>query len=115
MKHIIKKILTFRNLFISSFIIAINNVSAQTSVKITNPIATSDFSTLVGNVLSWVLGVAGSIALLMLIAGGVFYITSTGDEQRVETAKKMITWAILGLILTLASFSIIVVLDSILT
>ncbi len=111
----IKKVLASCNVLASLFIAGINNVNAQVTVKITNPIATSDFSTLVGNVLLWVLGVAGSLTLLMLIAGGVFYVTSTGNEQRVETAKKMITWTILGLILILASFSIIVVLDSVLT
>ncbi len=89
--------------------------SAVANITIKNPIATSDFSVLVGNVLKWVLSVAGSIALLMLVAGGIMYITSAGDEQKVASSKKIITWTIIGLMVVLASYSIIFVLDELLT
>jgi len=89
--------------------------AAMTTIEVTNPIQTSDFSVLVGNVLQWVLGVAGSISLLMLVAGGIMYVTSAGDEQKIVVAKKIIVWTLLGLMVVLASYSIIVVLDSILT
>jgi hypothetical protein len=115
MKNAIKKILVSCNVFISLLVVGINNVSAQVTVNITNPIATSDFSVLVSNFLKWILSVAGALTLLMLITGGVFYITSSGNEQKIETAKKMIIWTILGLMLILASYSIIVVLDKVLT
>ena len=95
--------------------LAANQAIAAVSVNITNPIATSDFSVLVSNFLKWILSVAGALTLLMLITGGVFYITSSGNEQKIETARKMITWTILGLMLILASYSIIVVLDKVLT
>jgi len=39
------------------------------------------------------------------------YMGSTGDEQRVLTAKKIVTYAIIGLALILVSYSIIKVLD----
>lgn len=115
MKNAIKKILVSCNVFISLLAIGINNVSAAVSINISNPIATSDFSVLVSNFLKWILSVAGALTLLMLITGGVFYITSSGNEQKIETAKKMIIWTILGLMLILASYSIIVVLDTVLT
>ncbi len=92
-------------------------MKSKLSIAITVPPTTSttDFSTLVGKVLEWVLSVAGSIALLMLVAGGIMYITSAGNEQKIATSKKIITWTILGLMIVLASYSIIVVLDNILT
>ncbi|MCK5491012.1 MAG: hypothetical protein KAI67_04155 [Candidatus Pacebacteria bacterium] len=95
--------------------VSFQKASAVTTIDIPNPISSTDFSELVGKVLEWVLGVAGSIALFMLIAGGIMYITSTGDEQKIATAKKIINWTILGLIVILASYSIIVVLESWLT
>ncbi|MCK5413514.1 MAG: hypothetical protein KAI57_04040 [Candidatus Pacebacteria bacterium] len=110
-----KKISNFFYFASLSLFVVTKKVSAVTVVNVTNPIQTSDFSVLVGNVLQWVLGVAGSISLLMLIAGGIMYITSAGDEQKIATSKKLITWTIFGLIVVLASYSIIVVLDSILT
>ncbi|MCK4919132.1 MAG: hypothetical protein KAS01_01980 [Candidatus Pacebacteria bacterium] len=95
----------------------INKVKSKLSIAITVPPTTSttDFSTLVGKVLEWVLNVAASIALLMLITGGIMYVTSTGDEQKIANSKKIITWTILGSMIVLASYSIIVVLDNILT
>ena len=63
----------------------------------------------------WILSIIGSLALLILIFGGVMYIGSTGDEQKVLTAKKTVTFAIIGIILVLISYAIVVVLEGILT
>ncbi|MCK4891566.1 MAG: hypothetical protein KAS78_02765 [Candidatus Pacebacteria bacterium] len=95
--------------------VSIVNKAVAVSIHISKTTENTDVRTLIENVLKWILSVAGSLTLLMLIAGGVLYITSSGNEQKVETAKKMITWTILGLILILASYSIIVMLDKILT
>ncbi len=111
-KSIVSK-LSFFALVLSSTLIF--NQALAMDINISNPIATSDFSVLLTNFLKWLLSVAGSLALLTLIVGGVFYVTSSGNDQRVETAKKMITWTLLGLILILASYSIIIVIDELLT
>lgn len=87
--------------------------SAATSVTIANPISTDDFTELVTNFLQWLLGIAGSIALLMLIYGGITYITSAGDQQKAETGKKIVMWTLFGLIIILASYSIIKVIEDI--
>ena len=96
-------------------VLCANNAIAQVPVTIFNPITTSSFSQIIENTLLWVLGVAGSIALFMLIAGGVMYITSAGDEQKVAAAKKIFNFTIIGLILVLISYSIIVTVTDILT
>ena len=62
----------------------------------------------------WILSIVGSLALLVLIFGGVMYMTSTGEEQRILTAKKIITFAIIGLVLILISYSVIKVLEGLL-
>jgi hypothetical protein len=113
-KRVINK-LSFFILFLLSILATDRSMAAPVNINVTNPIATSDFSILLTNFLKWLLSVAGAIALLMLIVGGVFYVTSSGNDQRIETAKKMITWTILGLILILLSYSIIIVIDDLLT
>ena len=90
-------------------------LAAGPHVIVTNPSGSSSVSELVGKVLEWVLGVAGSIALLMFIVGGVMYITSTGNEQKIGVAKKIINWTLIGLIIVLVSYSVIAILDNILT
>lgn len=47
----------------------------------------------------WLLGLVGGLAVLFIVYGGFLYITSGGNKERVETAKKTLTYAILGLIL----------------
>lgn len=44
------------------------------------------------------LGLVGIIALIMVIYGGVKYIISMGDEKQAETAKHIILYALIGLI-----------------
>jgi hypothetical protein len=49
-------------------------------------------------VLNVILGVIGIIALIMIMASGIRYITSRGDESETEKAKKGILYAVIGLI-----------------
>ncbi len=83
-------------------------------IDMKNPISTSDFGKIIENFLLWILSVAGVITIFMLVIGGIMYMTAGGDEQKVATAKKVVTWTIVGLGLILISYSIIAVLDQIL-
>ncbi len=53
------------------------------------------------------LGVAGLIAVLFLIIGGFRYITSAGNEETAEQAKKIIVNAIIGIVVIILSFVIV--------
>ena len=106
-----KKILLFSLLAI--FLMSANVQAAL--VDVDNPISTTDFNELVDNVLDWVLGIAASVALLMLIAGGIMYTTAAGSEEKLKSAKKTILYAILGVVVVILSYSMIVVLHGILT
>lgn len=50
---------------------------------------------------------SGLVALVLIIFGGIKFITSQGDEKAVDSGKKTITWAIIGLVLILMSFAIL--------
>lgn len=52
--------------------------------------------------------VAGVIvSVLFIIWGGINWITSNGDKQKLASARARITWAIIGLVIMLISFLII--------
>ena len=53
------------------------------------------------------LSYAGRIALLFLIYGGVRYVMSGADPQKQESARKVISYSILGLIIVLVSYAVI--------
>lgn len=49
----------------------------------------------------------GIIATAFVIYGGFLYVTSQGDDQAVEKAKKIITFAAIGIVIILISFALI--------
>jgi hypothetical protein len=58
-------------------------------------------------VLSIVFGITASIALLMIIIGGFRYIVAHGDSNAVAQARNTILYAVIGLVITLAAYSIV--------
>jgi uncharacterized membrane protein len=59
------------------------------------------------NIISAALTFVGVVALFLIIWAGFNMITSGGDPKKVEGAKKIMTYAIIGLVIVLLSFSII--------
>ncbi|MFH1427283.1 MAG: hypothetical protein ABIG60_02020, partial [Patescibacteria group bacterium] len=53
------------------------------------------------------LGFLGLIALVLVIYAGWLWMTAAGNEERINQAKKILTNAIIGLIIILASFAIV--------
>ncbi len=56
------------------------------------------------------LGIVGIIAVAFIIMGGFRYITSAGNDEAAESGKKMITNAIIGLVVIILSYTIITVI-----
>ncbi len=108
-----------KHYFIKSIIafVLLSFVSAGTAlaidIDIINTITTSDFTKIVSNFIKWSLGVAGSVALVALIVGGVMYMTSAGEEQKATQAKKLILWTIIGLVVILLSYAILSLINEI--
>lgn len=62
---------------------------------------------LITNIIYWLILFSGTVALVMIIVSGIRFITSGGDAKTVETTKKALTYAILGLLLVFLSFFIL--------
>lgn len=54
-----------------------------------------------------ILYIVGIVAVIMLIVGGIRYITSGGDAKKVTDAKNTILYAIIGLVIALLAFAIV--------
>ena len=61
----------------------------------------------VGNVLQIVFGVAGAIALVMLMLASMKYVISRGDPGEVAKAKNAILYAVIGLVVVATAFAIV--------
>lgn len=64
------------------------------------------FGDLLTSVISLATMVAGIMLVLYLVYGGVKYVTAGGSEKAVDEAKRMITNAIIGLIIVVAAIMI---------
>lgn len=58
-------------------------------------------------VLNFLLGIVGILAIIMLVAGGIMFLGAAGDTTRIGTAKKIVTFALLGIVVALASLVIV--------
>lgn len=55
----------------------------------------------------WILGLVGSLALLMFVYGGFMFLISAGSSDKIGQAKKIIVAAVIGLIIVFSSYLII--------
>ena len=79
----------------SSFLIAPKTLAID--FPTVTPVDTSvELLTVLGNIANWLFGLAGGLAVLFLIYGGVTYII--GGAEAEKTAKKLIMNAIIGLV-----------------
>ncbi len=60
----------------------------------------------VGNVLNAVYGIVGVLTVVMIVVGGVKYMTSQGDPGKLSSAKNTIMYSVIGLVITLSAFAI---------
>lgn len=67
---------------------------------------TSDPREFVNIIIRGILGLTASISVGLIIYAGFLYLTSRGDESKVDSAKKLLTGAIIGLAITLSAYSI---------
>ncbi len=58
-------------------------------------------------VINFFLFFLGILATAMIIYGGYLYMTSAGDDQKVESAKKILMYAAIGIIVVLLSFALV--------
>lgn len=63
--------------------------------------------TIIVNVINYILLLVGAIAVIYLVYGGIAYLTSGGNEDRVKAAKNVILTAIIGLVIIAVALVII--------
>ncbi len=62
---------------------------------------------------SVIIGMAGGLAFLFIVIGGIQLLTAYGDEEKITSAKKTITYAIVGLLVAILSYAIVSIISGI--
>lgn len=61
----------------------------------------------VTGILNAVIGVLGLVCVVVMIIGGVNYMTSSGDAGKVKKAKDTILYGLIGLVVCVLAFAIV--------
>lgn len=69
-------------------------------------VAAPTLSSLALEVLNFLLSIIGVLAIIMLVIGGLIYLTAAGNENKAETGKKIVTYAVVGVSVALAALVI---------
>jgi len=69
-------------------------------------------SDIIFNLASWLLLILGSFALIGFAISGILYLTSAGEEDRMEKAKKGMIYSIIGVIVGLLGYVIVQAVDT---
>lgn len=70
-------------------------------------VSIQDLAGVIKNLINFLLGLVGGITIILIIWGGIRYIFASGDEKATLTAKHMIEYAILGLVIVLLAVFIV--------
>ncbi|HBA36933.1 TPA: hypothetical protein DCZ15_03620 [Candidatus Falkowbacteria bacterium] len=77
-------------------------------VCLQNPLGSiSTPQALMGRIINSVLGVVGSLALLMFVYGGLTWMTSAGNQEKVKKGRDIIVWSAIGLVIIFVSYALV--------
>lgn len=62
---------------------------------------------LIGVLVNTLLFIVGTLAVVMIIVSGIFYVISSGDAGKVAKAKNTLMYSIVGLVIALIAFVLV--------
>ncbi len=93
--------------------IAGNVCNPITDTFIDSPIPVVTFGNLLSNLIRLFFFIAGLVALVMLLLGALEWISSGGDEKKIESARNKIQAAFIGLVVMVAVITLVVVIEQV--
>lgn len=82
------------------------NAALQTNIQNATGLGNRDPREIAASVIRVVLGFLGIIAVLIILYAGFLWMTAAGNDDKIATAKSMMSAGVIGLIIILAAFGI---------
>lgn len=73
---------------------------------LSNPLSVSTPQALIGKIITSILGIVGSLALLMFVYGGLIWMTSSGNQEKVKQGRDTLMWAAIGLFVIFSAYAL---------
>lgn len=89
---------------LAAIFIAVGTPLVLANVALAAPAGVSNVENFIRSVIQVVAGLAGLVATGFFVAGGFTYITSSGNPEQLDKAKRTITWSAIGLAIVIAAF-----------
>ena len=89
-------------------------VSANGVIRIENPLETEDFEVIIGKIIDFIFKIAIPIVPLMMIYAGFLFVTAGGSTQKIDQAKNIIIWTIVGLAIVLLAKGFLAIIEQLL-
>jgi len=109
MKNHLPKLIIF--LLLASFLLPL---VASAVVEIPNPLKANSFAELITALVNFIFYLAIAIAPIIIIIAAFYLLTSAGDPAKVQTAKDIILYTVIGLIIIFLSLAIVSLLQKML-
>ena len=93
-----KKTIVFSSVLLSFLLLSTPALAASTDV--------SKIQTFMQSVIQVLVTLAGLVSAGFFVWGGIGYITSSGDPEKLDKAKKTIVYSAIGLVIVLGAFVI---------
>ncbi|MCF7794854.1 pilin [Patescibacteria group bacterium] len=84
----------------------VNSALSVSEIGIGPGTSSGFLATKTGSIIGTALSFLGVIFLLLTIAGGIMWMTAGGNTEQVAKAKKLITSAIIGLVIVFAAYAL---------
>jgi len=77
------------------------------AVRLENPLEADNLWELINKLIDFIFTISLGIVPIMIIIAGFYFITAAGDLEKINTAKKMILWTLIGLIIVFCAKGVI--------
>ena len=110
MKTYLSKFIIF--LLLISFFVPLSAKGAI--IEIENPLEAESFDELVENIVRFLFRLSLFVGALMIVVAAYYFLTSGGDPEKIKTAKNIIIWTLVGIIVLFLSVAIVAFLKEML-
>lgn len=109
MKKTIIILLLFITLIIPNVVIAASAFEFDPGGKLasTLDVTTENPRNIYINVIRWSLGLLSLVAITVMLYGGFTWMTAAGNDEKIGKAKKILTYATIGLVIIISSFVLV--------
>jgi hypothetical protein len=90
-------------------------LAARAQVALTDPLDGAAITTIIGRVISALLGLSGAIALLVFVWSGILMMVAAGNPDKIKKAKGSLVWASIGLVVIFTAYALVSTLISVLS